>query len=86
MAKAKFIHYAYGVEIYYVDKDSYVLQDNIFGSFNAADEYIKNDLIPGLHSYLYAEYDIDDWSYDIIDGRNGQKIANIHIRTFYYCK
>lgn len=90
MAKAKFKHYVYGIGIVKLspikDIESETVEDRIFKAYVDADEYIKNELLPKLHSYLSVRFDDDDWVYSIFDSRTGKQIAYVYVRTFDYYK
>jgi hypothetical protein len=90
MAKTKFKHYVYGIGIVKLstikDIESETVEDRIFEAFVDADEYIKNELLPKLHSYLSVQFDEDDWVYSIFDSRTGKQIAYVYVRTFDYYK
>lgn len=88
MTKAKFKHYVYGIGIVKLspikDIESETVEDRIFKTYGDAAEYIKNELFPKLHSYLYVRFDEDDWVYSIFDSRTDKEIAYVYVRTFDY--
>ena len=90
MAKAKFKHYVYGIGIVKLspinDIESETVEDRIFEAVVDADEYIKNELLPRLHSYLSVQFDVEDWVYRIFDSRTNKEIAYVYVRTFDYYK